>query len=239
MTHSSALRILLVASESAASLPFAAQPNDLIGLRVIGPAECRRDLPRLAVDALILDGRMSRALPLLEDLRAMHAALPILFIAPNSDDVIAACYSGANDFVLAPSSSAEIMLRLRLISAAAVRPVPQATTIGSVRLDRESRTLSTADRSVTLSPVELKMFDRLMLEAGRPVSRSSLERSIWRQSELAEHPTNIAVVYVSYLRRKLARLGDACWITTITNVGYSLDFKGATDRVPPRPRSRA
>src|SRR5262245_43632253 len=170
MTQSSALQILLVARDRAPSLPFAAHPNDLVGLRVIGPAECRRDLPRLAVDAVIVDGRMSGAMQLLQDLRALYAALPILFVAPNAEDVIAACYAGANDFVLTPSSSAEVMLRLRLISAAAVRPLPQVTTIGSVCLDRESRTLSASDRSVTLSPVELKMFDRLLLEAGRPVS---------------------------------------------------------------------
>jgi DNA-binding response OmpR family regulator len=238
MPQSSALRILLVASDRAPSLLFA-RPDEFASIRVISPAECRRDLPRLAVDAVILDGRISGATQLLQDLRALYSALPILFVAPSADDVIAACYAGANDFVLAPSSGAEVMLRLRLISAAAVRPLPQVTTIGPFRLDRESRTLSSASRSVTLSPVELKMFDRLLLEAGRPVSRSNLERSIWRQSELAEHPTNIAVVYVSYLRRKLARLGDACWITTITNVGYSLDFAGSTDRVPPRPRSRS
>jgi DNA-binding response OmpR family regulator len=80
---------------------------------------------------------------------------------------------------------------------------------------------------VSLSPIELKLLERLLLQPGKPVSRAELQRSIWAQGEVDEQPTNIAVVYVSYVRAKLAKLGGGCSIRTITNVGYVLDLHPA------------
>jgi DNA-binding response OmpR family regulator len=132
--------------------------------------------------------------------------------------------AGAHDFALATASPAELVLRIRLLSSAMVRPVRKERRIGPLQVDRELRKLSVGAHSVSLSPIEFKMFEHLLLHAGRPASRSELQHAIWGADELAEHPTNIAVVYVSYLRRKLARLGRVCSITTITNVGYALDL---------------
>ena len=46
-------------------------------------------------------------------------------------------------------------------------------------------------------------------------------------------------VYVSYLRAKLARLGAACSIRTITNVGYVLDVAPPEAAVVPEARRRS
>ncbi|HEY9226207.1 MAG TPA: winged helix-turn-helix domain-containing protein [Gemmatimonadaceae bacterium] len=220
------------------SSPVSSVAETLPSTDVLTASEIRRDLARLRAEVLALDGRISGAVDLVAQIRAAHPTLPILFVAPKLESVSAASFAGANDFVLETACAKELAIRLRLLSSAAARPLRRESRIGALRLNREARTLAHGERSVNLSPIELRMFERLLFEAGQPVSRSDLERSIWGQAELADHPTNVAVVYVSYLRRKLARLGDVCWITTITNVGYTLEVRdGATK--PTRARSRS
>jgi two-component system KDP operon response regulator KdpE len=111
-----------------------------------------------------------------------------------------------------------------MLSSAAVRPLASMRHVGPLLLDRDARCLSYEDKSIRLSPNELALFERLLLEAGLPVSRADLERSIWGQTEPGELATNVAVVYVSYLRKKLAQLGSVCRIVTHTQVGYALEI---------------
>lgn len=178
---------------------------------------------RLQPDAMLVDGRLSTAIRVIRDLREILPTLPVLFIAPTLSDVAAAMTAGATDFVMQNASPMETLLRLQCLVAAARRPLATKRVIGSLRLDRETRALSNGGRSVTLTPIELKVFERLLEQPGIAVSRADLEQSIWGQDEVDGIPTNIAVVYISYLRRKLAKL-RGCSIRTITSVGYVLDL---------------
>lgn len=58
---------------------------------------------------------------------------------------------------------------------------------------------------------------------------------MWSADEIAEHPTNIAVVYISYLRRKLSKLGTVCAIRTIPSAGCVLDVEAASAEPTTRP----
>jgi DNA-binding response OmpR family regulator len=234
------LRVLVVA-DHVPSEPIATLAADIPGVsvRTESPAEVLRQLPGITADVVLVDGRSPGSLRFVRAFRSTLAGLPILFVAPTTHGVIDAIYAGANDFVLARVSGSELGVRIHLLTNGGVRQLHPARQIGAILVDRDTRTLSSGTRSVSLSPIELKVFERLLLDRGRPVSRSELERSIWGQEEADIHPTNIAVVYVSYLRRKLSRLGDACSITTITHAGYALDVRAAIEkpRSVTRPRT--
>jgi DNA-binding response OmpR family regulator len=176
-------------------------------------------------NVLVIDGRALHAIGMIRTARLAVGSLPILFLAPSLDTVVAAVAAGANDYALLTSSAADVALRCQLLANGSVRPVSRLRKIGNLRLDRRARTLSNGTRTVTLSPIELKLLERLLLHAGRPVSRNELRRSIWHQDEIAKHPTNIAEVYVSYLRKKLAAIGGACTIRTIVYEGYALELE--------------
>lgn len=175
-------------------------------------------------DATIVDGRLTSAIRIVQSLRTEAPTVPILFVADQWSAVTRAICAGATDFVMAAAPCAETVLRLQCLATAAGRPLATTRVIGRLHLDRDARSLAAGHRSILLTPIELKMFERLLLEPGQPVSRADLERSVWRQEEVDDHPTNIAVVYVSYLRRKLAKLGGSCTIRTITNEGYALEL---------------
>lgn len=226
---SSPLRALLVAYDKPLRV--------LHGLSARGPAsvEIVRVAPEHALeyarhsssDAVIVDGRVGTAVTLVRTLRTRVPTLPILFVAPDASDVAPAMCAGATDFLMSDASQAEALLRLQFLVTAAGRPLSTTRVVGPLHLDRDARSLATADRVVSLTPIELKLFERLLVQPGRPVSRAEIERSIWRHQAREQQGTNVAVVYVSYLRKKLAQLGGVCSIRTIPNVGYSLEL--ATD----------
>ncbi|MDB4875793.1 MAG: response regulator transcription factor [Gemmatimonadetes bacterium] len=228
------LRVLLVASNDTptALAAVAAGRRPVVRLEPTRPEAFAEPAFQTTADVVVVDGRMPRAL---RAVRAAFTALPevpILFLAASLDDVAAAANAGASDFAMSDASAAEVTLRLRLLANGSVRATPTSREFGTLRLDRESRRLSHAGNVVSLSPIELKLLERLLLQPGKPVSRAELQRSIWAQVEVDEQPTNIAVVYVSYVRAKLAKLGGGCSIRTITNVGYVLDLHPAA----PSPR---
>ena len=219
------LRALFVLAGEGASL-LRARAREMPDVDAQTTAVSEFKIARLETDVVVIDGRIPACADLVKDIRSTNRSLPILFVAACLGDVAPASSAGANDFALSDASAAELSMRIQILSSAAVRPLPRVRRIGKLRLDRETRRLVNGSRFVQLSPIELKVFERLLFQVGRPVSRADLERSIWRQSGV-ENATNVAVVYISYLRRKLARVGEGCRITTLTGVGYSLEVSGS------------
>jgi two-component system OmpR family response regulator len=209
-----------------------------VEVHVAQPSDLRRDISRIRAEVLVVESAVPDVANFIAQVRSSLPSIPILFLTEELSDVAAAVAAGANDFATTAATPTELGIRIQLLASAVARPLPQLRPIGPLSLDREARLLSHGSKSVGLSPIEVKMFERLLLEVSRPVSRAELERSIWGQLDVTERPTNVAVVYVSYLRKKLAQLGDVCWIRTITNVGYALEFRQPSPK-PTRPRSRA
>jgi DNA-binding response OmpR family regulator len=208
-----------------------------VELRVVQPSDFRRDGERTRAEVLVIESQIPDYADLIAFARSTLPSTPILFITEHISDVSAAMAAGANDFATSSATGAEIGIRIQLLASAVVRPLPQLRPIGRLTFDREARHLTDGVKSVVLSPIEAQMFERLLLEAGRPVSRAELERSIWGEPDVAEKATNVAVVYVSYLRKKLGRFGDACVVRTITNVGYALEIREPSPKST-RTRSR-
>jgi len=97
-------------------------------------------------------------------------------------------------------------------------PVPGLLRSGDLVLDEERWTVHRSGTPVDLSPTEFRLLACLMRHQGTVVSKTQLLRSVWGgdrgQSQVVE-------TYVSYLRRKLGRLGPPL-IHTCRGVGYVL-----------------
>jgi two-component system, OmpR family, response regulator len=90
---------------------------------------------------------------------------------------------------------------------------------GDLVLDESRWTVHRAGTQVELSPTEFRLLACLMRHQGRPVSRRQLLAQVWGW-EQGGH-SQVVETYVSYLRRKLDRLGPPL-IHTRRGVGYSL-----------------
>jgi len=96
---------------------------------------------------------------------------------------------------------------------------PDLLRCGDLVLDESRWTVHRAGTQVELSPTEFRLLACLMRHQGSPVSRSQLLEQVWGWEQGGR--SQVVETYVSYLRRKLDRLGPPL-IHTRRGVGYSL-----------------
>lgn len=82
-----------------------------------------------------------------------------------------------------------------------------------------------AGKRLKLTEREFALFSVLWENAGQPVSRAQLSKTIWSDKDDNSHLTNVCDVYISYLRKKIRRVFGFEAIVTIRGKGYMLVHK--------------
>ena len=90
---------------------------------------------------------------------------------------------------------------------------------GDLVLDEERWTVHRAGTPVDLSPTEFRLLACLMRHQGTVLSKTQLLRTVWGWGYTGQ--SQVVETYVSYLRRKLGRLGPPL-IHTCRGAGYVL-----------------
>jgi two-component system, OmpR family, response regulator len=101
---------------------------------------------------------------------------------------------------------------------------------GDLVLDEERWTVHRGGTPVDLSPTEFRLLACLMRHQGTVVSKTRLLQSVWGWGYTGQ--SQVVETYVSYLRRKLGRLGPPL-IHTCRGAGYVL--RAADPQEPVRP----
>jgi len=96
---------------------------------------------------------------------------------------------------------------------------PGTLRSGDLVLDESRWTVHRAGTLVDLSPTEFRLLACLMRHEGTVLSRTQLLRSVWGAGYTGQ--SQVVETYVSYLRRKLGRLGPPL-IHTRRGSGYML-----------------
>jgi len=104
---------------------------------------------------------------------------------------------------------------------------PGTLRSGDLVLDESRWTVHRAGTPVDLSPTEFRLLACLMRQQGTVLSRTQLLRSVWGRGYTGQ--SQVVETYVSYLRRKLGRLGPPL-IHTRRGVGYVLYGPDTRDR---------
>ncbi|MFI2487668.1 response regulator transcription factor [Promicromonospora kroppenstedtii] len=172
-------------------------------------------------DALVID----RTLPAMEGadlvrrLRSRGITTPTMLLTARgtTEDRVEGLDAGAEDYVVKPFDSDELLARLRALLRRHSDTSP-VIDLGGRRLDVASRRVLSPDADpVELSAQECALLRIIAANPGRVRSREELHRRIFQN---ADSP-NAVDTYVYYLRRKLG----AGMIRTVRGLGYQL---GAT-----------
>ena len=124
------------------------------------------------------------------------------------------------DTALADTALADTALE-RPHPARALRgvPAPGLLRSGDLVLDEERWTVHRAGTPVDLSPTEFRLLACLLRHQGSVLTRTQLLAHVWGRGYTGQ--SQVVETYVSYLRRKLHRLGPPL-IHTRRGVGYTL-----------------
>ncbi len=151
-------------------------------------------------------------------LRAQEVWSPTLMLTARDeiDDRVRGLDSGADDYLVKPFSSDELLARMRALVRRGAPARPTRIRAGEIVLDPATRQVWRADEELSLTAREFALLETLMRRAGEVLSRYELLEHVWDGSY--ENRSNVIEVYIGYLRDKLGR--DL--IETVRGAGYRL-----------------
>ena len=223
-------RILIIEDEK----PMRTALKDVLegeGYRALTAADGESGLQRAIAekpDLILLDIMMPKldGFAVCAELRRLGNAVPVLMLTAKGqiEDRVAGLDVGADDYLVKPFSTEELLARVRALLRRTQRQgrSPTRLKLGEVDVDLARQTATRGRKQIHLTAKEFAML-RLMAEAaGEPVSREKFLDAVWGY---AAFPTTRTVDnHIASLRSKLEKSPDAPrWIKTVHGVGYKLE----------------
>src|ERR1019366_2930597 len=223
-------RILIIEDET----PMRTALADLLageGYRALTAADGESGLARALAekpDLILLDVMMPKldGFAVCAELRRVANAVPVLMLTAKGqiEDRVTGLDAGADDYLVKPFSTEELLARVRALLRRAERKTKSAVKLklGDVEIDLARQTAARGKREIHLTAKEFAML-RLMAGAeGEPVSREKFLDAVWGYTAF---PTTRTVDnHVASLRAKLEKNPDEPrWIKTVHGVGYKLE----------------
>jgi two-component system, OmpR family, response regulator QseB len=159
---------------------------------------------------------------LLRRLRDGSNPLPVIIITARDtvDARVAGLDAGADDYLIKPFEVDELHARIRAVSRRRAGRAEPLLHHGELTLDPLARRATWRGEELALPRREFDLLMTLVENAGRIISRESLEQRLYGwQDDVA---SNAVEVYVHHLRKKLAPE----LIRTVRGVGYTVDRRG-------------
>ncbi len=182
-------------------------------------------------DAVLLDWMLPRlsGLELCRQIRRAPAwrDLPVIMLTARGEegDRVRGLDSGADDYVVKPFSTSELIARLRaVIRRARPNAAAEVLRFADLALDLSAHRVLRGDEPVHLGPTEFRLLRFLLERPGRVFSREQLLDSVWGRD--AEVELRTVDVHIRRLRKALNLNGKTDIIRTVRAAGYSLDSAG-------------
>jgi DNA-binding response OmpR family regulator len=201
------------------------------GYRVLtasdGPTGLERAL-REKPDLVLLDIMMPRldGYALCAELRRLTIPVPVLMLTAKGEieDRVKGLDAGADDYLVKPFSTDELLARVRALLRRALQPsaIPQVLHLGRVEIDLPRQRAMRGKKQIHLTAREFAML-RLMLEKpGEPVTRERFLDVVWGYTAF---PTTRTVdTHIAALRAKIEdNPEEPRWIKTVHGTGYRLE----------------
>lgn len=178
-------------------------------------------------DCAILDIMMPLldGISVLKGIRHDGLDLPVIMLTAKSeiDDRVFGLDSGADDYVTKPFVAKELIARIRAVTRRKSETESPNLTFENITLNRSTCELSSDKASVRLANKEYQMLEMFMSNPRQIISPDRFMEKIWGLDSDTEQ--NVVWVYISYLRKKLAKVGANVQIKAARNIGYSLEAK--------------
>ena len=220
-------RVLFVEDEASIYEPFS-QALRRGGFDPVVARTCSqaRDLAgRIEPDLVLLDLGLpdGDGRDLARDLRRTSDVPIIMLTARGTEtDRVVGLELGADDYVVKPFSSREVISRIRAVLRRAKQvpaPVEPVLGVGELILDRSARKVSLRGEPVALARREFDLLAELVAHAGEVVTREELMDRVWDVNWFGS--TKTLDVHIRALRKKLGDSpNEPGMIETVRGVGF-------------------
>jgi two-component system KDP operon response regulator KdpE len=148
----------------------------------------------------------------------------VVSVMPGEKDKVRALDAGADDYVVKPFGIEELVARIRAVLRRQ-GDVPSGEPVirtGDLEIDLARRGVSVKGRSVHLTPTEYELLRYLAVNAGKPVTHTTLLRQVWGDYAIGDRYNTRYVV--AQIRKKLGDdPANPKYIVNEPGVGYRLE----------------
>jgi two-component system, OmpR family, response regulator len=187
-----------------------------------------KEIDEFRPDLIILDVMLpdQDGIELARRLRDGHSRTPIIFLTARdaTEDKLAGLAVG-DDYLTKPFSLAELVARARaVLRRTSSLESDELLRFADLSMDEETREVWRGEKPLQLTPTEFNLLRFFLLNPRRVLTKRQILDNVWHYDFGGD--MNVVETYVSYLRKKLDRLGPPL-IHTIRLVGYSLRLPGS------------
>lgn len=178
-------------------------------------------------DAIVLDINLpdGNGFEICKKLREQHITTPILIMTARDgvDDRVKGLNLGADDYVLKPVDSQELIARVKaLIRRNSKTPLP-ILKVSDLEINPQTQRVERAGKEIILPVKEFAVLELLARHSDEVVTRTMIMEHVWGSD--FETFSNVVDVYIKNLRKKIDITGSKKLIHTIRGGGYSLSDK--------------
>jgi DNA-binding response OmpR family regulator len=171
-------------------------------------------------DLVVLDLGLPRlsGMEVLKRARDRGRTAPVLILTARdaTGDKVSGLDAGADDYLVKPVDLDELTARIRALTRRSAGRAAPLLTHGDLALDPAAHSVTLAGQPVELASREFALLQMLLESAGRVLTRSQLEQSLYGWGD--EPDSNALEVHIHHLRRKLG----SELIRTLRGVGYTI-----------------
>lgn len=172
-------------------------------------------------EAVVLDVNLPKrsGLEVLAEMRKRKNMTPVLLLTARDtqQQKVEGLDTGADDYLVKPFDLNELLARLRAIIRRSAGRAETMLTCGKVELEPGASIVRKAGMQVTLTAKEFRTLKLLMERAGKFVTKSDIEYTLYSADDAAE--SNTVEVTIYNLRKKLG----SDFIQTVRGVGYRVN----------------
>jgi two-component system response regulator MtrA len=150
-----------------------------------------------------------------------ESGVPIVMLTARSDsqDIVTGLESGADDYLVKPITSTELVARIRARLRKPDGSGSQELKIGDLVIDTVGHSVKRGDENIALTVLEFKLLTTLAKRPWQVFTRELLLKEVWEYRHAAD--TRLVNVHVQRLRAKIEHDAENPQVVvTVRGVGY-------------------
>lgn len=203
------------------------------GIKVIKAADGIEAIEKLneqPVHLIILDVMMPRQDGITTTFRIREDKnIPIIILSAKSEDTdkILGLQVGADDYVTKPFNPLELIARVksqlrRYVTLGTYEGKTQVIDLNGLTLDQSSKEVTAHGETVKLTPIEYKIIELLMTNAGRVFSINDIYERVWK--EPSYNAENTVAVHIRKIREKIEiDPKNPRFLKVVWGIGYKIE----------------
>jgi DNA-binding response OmpR family regulator len=155
--------------------------------------------------------------------------IPIIMLSAKSEDTdkILGLQVGADDYITKPFNPLELIARVksqlrRYVTLGTFEGINKTIDLNGLTLDQAAKEVAVNGEPVKLTPIEYKIVELLMVNAGRVFSISDIYERVWNEPNF--NAENTVAVHIRKIREKIEiDPKNPRYLKVVWGIGYKME----------------